>query len=392
MPSLPTTGSSAGTSCTTLLSVAGSFFVLGFIFQILLLKELHLQNAELGIVTNIENHLPFHLRSDGRFADGGLLIRPEKTVHHKETAADVGAGDSVPAAPVLEQPALLAPASERNITHTEVPAASSLQKAPPRPMTGGGESNSSSSRRYYRDIIGELPELVKSWRNAQLDWHDLLPKHMSTWERFGEKKGLRLLVSKEEQITDYLTRFTESGLADGYGHDHGPLLAYSGCNKLRSDCMIHSQSVCETNGLCMWNSEKELCVDFEIGSPYGVQKPGAPHNGRVQQCGAKGNKGMPTDRGVAKVKSRETGCKVSNVIRALGSETNTVNCYVLSCFVCCPALHGPGPCCGGCHGRGNGLDVGGSAGSGHRAGRRVTVDVLSLVCHFNSIDERLCCR
>ena len=133
----------------------------------------------------------------------------------------------------------------------------------------------------------------------------------STWERFGEKKGLRLLVSKEEQITDYLTRFTESGLAAAYGQDHGPLLAYSGCNKLRSDCMVHPQDICQTNGLCMWDSEQALCVDFEVSSPYGAQQAGAPANGRVSKCSAPGNRGVPAEKGVYGVKEHDRKCKVT---------------------------------------------------------------------------------
>jgi hypothetical protein len=205
-----------------------------------------------------------------------------------------------------------------------------LLKTVPLPETGGSSTSTSSSRRYYRDIIGELPEVVKAWRGAQLDWHDLLPKHMSTWERFGEKKGLRLLVSKEEQITDYLTRFTESGLADAYGRDHGPLLAYSGCNKLRSDCMIHPQGMCETNGLCMWHSAQQLCVDFEVGSPYAAQRAGAPLNGRVQKCASKGRRGVPSDRGVVSVKEQDASCKVrrgGGVERGRSRSRGSVYCY-----------------------------------------------------------------
>jgi hypothetical protein len=93
-------------------------------------------------------------------------------------------------------------------------------------------SASSSVSPYYRDKIGPVPQVVAAWREAKLDWHELLPKHMSKWERFGDTKGLRLLVSKEEAVADYLTRFAESGMKDAYGTKFGPLLAYSGCNTL----------------------------------------------------------------------------------------------------------------------------------------------------------------
>jgi hypothetical protein len=74
---------------------------------------------------------------------------------------------------------------------------------------------------FYKDTIGSLPNSVSSWRAAQIDWHHLLPppQHLSSWERFGKEQSgsLRLLVSKEEQLTDYLTRFHESGLASKFG-------------------------------------------------------------------------------------------------------------------------------------------------------------------------------
>ena len=78
-----------------------------------------------------------------------------------------------------------------------------------------------------------VPNLVKSWRAAKLDWHTLLPLHNSIWERFGSPKkgeGLQLLVSKEQQVTNFLTQFDESGLSAMYGKIHGPLLEYSACN------------------------------------------------------------------------------------------------------------------------------------------------------------------
>ena len=29
---------------------------------------------------------------------------------------------------------------------------------------------------------------VQAWRSGKLDWHDLVPKHSSLWERYGESK------------------------------------------------------------------------------------------------------------------------------------------------------------------------------------------------------------
>jgi hypothetical protein len=114
-----------------------------------------------------------------------------------------------------------------------------------------------------------VPPIVRAWRSAKLDWHTLLPAHNSKWERFGTppKDGkLRMLVAKEIQATDFLTRFHESGLAAKYGHDHGRLQAYSGCDVFKSGCMIHDQKGCDANQLCIWSLEMNLCVDQATSS------------------------------------------------------------------------------------------------------------------------------
>lgn len=105
----------------------------------------------------------------------------------------------------------------------EIPASSST-RTPPMSV-----SETPFVRQYYRDIMTYVPPLVQAWRQAKVDWHLILPKHDSTWERFGKnQKGLRILVSKEEQLTDYLTMYRESGLAGKYGKDHGALASYTG--------------------------------------------------------------------------------------------------------------------------------------------------------------------
>lgn len=112
--------------------------------------------------------------------------------------------------------------------------------------------------------MNDVPNIVKAWRSAKLDWHQLVPAHSSIWERFGTPQSegkLRLLVSKETLITDYLTRFQESGLSALYGHEYGPLKAYSGCNSFSSSCMIHDERLCKADKLCHWSTAKALCVD-----------------------------------------------------------------------------------------------------------------------------------
>ena len=120
-----------------------------------------------------------------------------------------------------------------------------------------------------------VPPIVRSWRNAKLDWHSLLPIHNSIWERYGtpEKgQGLRLLVSKEIQVTDYLTQFHESGLSAKYGKNHGVLSQYSGCNTFQSACMIHNEETCNSDEICSWSSEGMLCMDRTAADSESVKE------------------------------------------------------------------------------------------------------------------------
>eukprot|EP01031_Cornospumella_fuschlensis_P025124 gene25124-30341_t len=87
--------------------------------------------------------------------------------------------------------------------------------------------------------------LIQAWRQASLDWHTLIPKHLSQWQRYGQstQEGkARLLVSKEEQVTDYLTMFHSSGLAAFFGLESGPLTNYSACDSISDPCLIHTES------------------------------------------------------------------------------------------------------------------------------------------------------
>lgn len=244
-----------------------------------------------GFLDKMENTLPFHLRSvhDGE-------------TQHKELA-QVLKHSQIEKENLDQKP--------REIMETKLSRYDEVNQ-----LNKTGDrfqvqiSRNSSEKKYYRDRIGPIPQIVQAWRNAKLDWHDLLPKHMSTWERYHEKKGLRLLVSKEEQVTNYLTRFTESGLADAYGREHGPLLAYSGCNKLQSDCMIHSKDACKTNGLCMWNPKKGICIDYDYASPYGEQEEDELPNGRVLQCPAGGKRGVPNAKGFQSKSDHDKSCKM----------------------------------------------------------------------------------
>eukprot|EP01032_Pedospumella_encystans_P020473 gene20473-23255_t len=104
--------------------------------------------------------------------------------------------------------------------------------------------------------MNNVPNIVSAWRNAKLDWHQLVPAHSSLWERFGVPKNegkLPLLINKETLITDYLTRYHESGLSSMYGHEYGSMEAYSGCNVFRSSCVIHDETKCRIDQLCQWS-------------------------------------------------------------------------------------------------------------------------------------------
>lgn len=142
-----------------------------------------------------------------------------------------------------------------------------------------------------------LPAAVKSWRQAKLDWHDLVPKHNSKWERFGDApKGykLRNLVDKEVMVTNYLTRFHESGLSTRYGKDHGRLSEYATCNVLDDPCMAHGSESCQRDGYCTWHEPSSSCREWTSSwspaskPPDGCAAPKSVQNGKftkVQDVG-----------------------------------------------------------------------------------------------------------
>ena len=136
-------------------------------------------------------------------------------------------------------------------------------------LESSSSSSSSSSSLFLSHVTDDVvPNIVKAWRKAKLDWHAMLPVHNSIWERYGtpEKgKGLRLLVSKEIQVTNFLTQFHESGLSAKYGKNHGTLSEYSACNSFLSTCMIHDSTKCQVDQLCNWSKEKQLCEDRSTG-------------------------------------------------------------------------------------------------------------------------------
>ena len=160
--------------------VAGSFFLLGFIFQILLIKELHLQSAEQDILMNIENHLPFHLHSEGKMPSSASSLAGDTKMLLRGDNVQLREKRNVFAEVPQRKPDELFPPPA---AEPEVALKSSLVPIAPihspiSPTREHAVTPHNFSSRYYRDIIGEVPQIVQSWRNAKLDWHDLLPKHM----------------------------------------------------------------------------------------------------------------------------------------------------------------------------------------------------------------------
>eukprot|EP00427_Karlodinium_veneficum_P046376 CAMPEP_0169304528 /NCGR_PEP_ID=MMETSP1016-20121227/69929_1 /TAXON_ID=342587 /ORGANISM="Karlodinium micrum, Strain CCMP2283" /LENGTH=529 /DNA_ID=CAMNT_0009397407 /DNA_START=69 /DNA_END=1655 /DNA_ORIENTATION=- len=124
-------------------------------------------------------------------------------------------------------------------------------------------------------VFTNLPAIVQAWRNAAVDWHELIPNHNSKWERFGDVKeayNFRSLVEKEIMITDFLTRYHESGLSQRYGKDHGRLFEYSQCNTVEDPCMVHSVDSCSRDDFCVWDKQSQVCRIWTWAAPSSQQK------------------------------------------------------------------------------------------------------------------------
>ena len=225
--------------------IAFGCFILGFMSQVFFFSK------------SLHNTLPDGLRA--RL----VLDSASKLVNVEIKPADEAAAGSLRALASALDPA---------------PATAAATKCEPCTSTSTGTSSISSmfgtappsgvpSRQLLLDRVRSevVPSIVRAWREAKLDWHELLPKHNSKWERYGTPergKGLQLLVNKETQVTDFLTRYQESGLSSMYGFDHGPLLAHSGCDEFLSPCMVHPNAVsCAGDDFCMWAPAKAVCVD-----------------------------------------------------------------------------------------------------------------------------------
>lgn len=192
-----------------LVALAALFsFGMGLLFQLYVLHDRIMDSMP------SDSHIAGNGNLVGSSAGGGANLRvPLKSEEEKMMNSNFAIGLSSSSSQSLSSPLQQIP--EVNEIHP--------------PALSDPSPSSPFVKRFYRDIITSVPPLVQAWRQAKVDWHMLLPKHDSSWERFGKnQKGLRVLVSKEEQLTDYLTMFHESGLASKYGVDHGPLAPYMG--------------------------------------------------------------------------------------------------------------------------------------------------------------------
>ena len=240
--------------------LAGCCFVAGFLSQIIFFSR-----------ANLHDTLPDGLRARIALSDPILLLDPSLSANkdsssstnvNSETSSSQHLQTLQTSVPPLNHPLLLQ--SHLNATQESLS------------LSQSSEQLTLTQLMLSRTGNDQIPNIVKAWRLAKLDWHELLPKHNSKWERYGTPergKGLRLLVSKETQITDFLTRFHESGLSAMYGYEHGPMLSYSGCDTFLSPCYIHNDTKkCEIDELCMWSSGPQLCVDRDKTRPSDATK------------------------------------------------------------------------------------------------------------------------
>ena len=232
--------------------LAGLCFVAGFLSQIIFFSRADLHDT-----------LPDGLRARIELNDPSLLLAPSLSVNKDSSSTKVVGEKSSPDLQSLET-------SVPPLDHQLLRSHLNTTQEPPS-LSQSSAQLTLTQLMLSRTGNDQIPNIVKAWRLAKLDWHELLPKHNSKWERYGtpEKgKGLRLLVSKETQISDFLTRFHVSGLSAMYGHEHGPMLSYSGCDTFLSSCYIHNDTErCEIDELCMWSQGTQTCVDRDKTRP-----------------------------------------------------------------------------------------------------------------------------
>eukprot|EP01012_Entosiphon_sulcatum_P015460 TRINITY_DN20415_c0_g1_i1.p1 TRINITY_DN20415_c0_g1~~TRINITY_DN20415_c0_g1_i1.p1 ORF type:complete len:524 (-),score=43.66 TRINITY_DN20415_c0_g1_i1:216-1787(-) len=104
-------------------------------------------------------------------------------------------------------------------------------------------------------------QVVAAWRNAKLDWHDLISVSPTA--------DLKILVPAEVTLTAFLSHDTHGEV---WGRDYGPLMHYHACRVVSDRCAIHNESMCMLDSFCGWCSEKGLCVDY--------QNPILPYSGK----------------------------------------------------------------------------------------------------------------
>lgn len=110
---------------------------------------------------------------------------------------------------------------------------------------------------HYKPIYF-VPNVIKSFRNAKIDWHDLIPDVIVSSDDKKNTEELKLLklIRHEQEVTNFLTAKIFAN------NNYGPLSHYMACKILKDPCVIHeNEQQCINNGFCGWCSEKGLCMD-----------------------------------------------------------------------------------------------------------------------------------
>ena len=105
------------------------------------------------------------------------------------------------------------------------------------PIISNISSQTSFSKFAYKPIPSPEPNIIKSWRNRKIDWHDLIREPKTPAERRTEesdKLDLMLLIQEEKKMGKFLTG------ASLRENNYGPLAVYEGCSFFNDVCMIHN--------------------------------------------------------------------------------------------------------------------------------------------------------
>lgn len=117
----------------------------------------------------------------------------------------------------------------------------------------------SSADPWLRSPDAVLPNVVRVWRSAALDWHMLLRQPRLPPDPRAALE-LRLLVEQEDAVTRFFTSGNSGPRAPGL-RDYGPLRKASLCTRFSDSCVLHeSEAACVRDELCAWAERERLCL------------------------------------------------------------------------------------------------------------------------------------